>query len=320
MAGMFCTLQEAATKLGKSEADVKQMVQAGKLREYRDGSKVVFKLSDVDALVAADILPEGSSIGLTPLDDTAPGANAPVPPAAKTKTGTGASDSVAPILDLGEDDFDLSKADTQLTGQGVNVLGESDSEFKITDDPMAKTHAAASKAAQEPSLEKIEEDVNLDSFGSGSGLLDLSLQADDTSLGNVLDDIYPGADLPASPDAAAAPAAAAAAAPVDVAAEAEQIFTEAETTSAKAASITAAYAEPEPDTSSNILGFVLILPLLAAIYTFIIAAAAVNNVMPTVLTAVQDIFWYIIAGAGVLALIIIVAGFAVGSKKAVKSA
>ena len=34
------------------------------------------------------------------------------------------------------------------------------------------------------------DDINLDSFGSGSGLLDLSLQADDTSLGGILDEIY----------------------------------------------------------------------------------------------------------------------------------
>ena len=42
----------------------------------------------------------------------------------------------------------------------------------------------------ESGLKEIEEDVNLDSFGSGSGLLDLSLQADDTSLGGILDEIY----------------------------------------------------------------------------------------------------------------------------------
>lgn len=43
-------------------------------------------------------------------------------------------------------------------------------------------------------LEEIEEDVNLDSFGSGSGLLDLSLQADDTSLGGIIDEIYTSED------------------------------------------------------------------------------------------------------------------------------
>ena len=42
----------------------------------------------------------------------------------------------------------------------------------------------------EVSLDEVGDDVNLDTFGSGSGLLDLSLQADDTSLGGILDEIY----------------------------------------------------------------------------------------------------------------------------------
>ena len=41
--------------------------------------------------------------------------------------------------------------------------------------------------------------MNLDSFGSGSGLLDLSLQADDTSLGGILDEIYTTEDEGAEP-------------------------------------------------------------------------------------------------------------------------
>ena len=122
-------------------------------------------------------------------------------------------------IDLGEEAFDLSKADTQMTGEGLNVLGDTDSEFKITDDTMGKTHASTTS---EPSIEKIEEDVNLDSFGSGSGLLDLSLQADDTSLGGVLDEIYPGSRGAAGEAAAAVTPAA----PMDVAAEAEQMLSE----------------------------------------------------------------------------------------------
>lgn len=45
------------------------------------------------------------------------------------------------------------------------------------------------KEEQEIPLEQIEDDVDLDTFGSGSGLLDLALQADDTSLGGILDEI-----------------------------------------------------------------------------------------------------------------------------------
>jgi len=46
---------------------------------------------------------------------------------------------------------------------------------------------------------EIESDVNLDSFGSGSGLLDLSWHNDDTSLGGLLDEIYTGENASLEP-------------------------------------------------------------------------------------------------------------------------
>ncbi len=64
-----------------------------------------------------------------------------------------------------------------------------------------------SSPGKEASLEEIEKDASLDTFGSGSGLLDLSLQADDTSLGGILDEIYtPGGEgkAPAAGEPAAA--------------------------------------------------------------------------------------------------------------------
>ena len=74
----------------------------------------------------------------------------------------------------------LQDADTALTGENISVLGESD-EYNLKNDKQLNTPVP---------LENIEEDINLDSFGSGSGLLDLSLQADDTTLGGILDEIY----------------------------------------------------------------------------------------------------------------------------------
>jgi excisionase family DNA binding protein len=307
---MFYTIQEVATKLGKTEDEIRQLVQEGKLREFRDGAKILFKVNEVDPLVvkaeevdapggpASVPFSEESAISLTPLDDT--GSMMPA--------GPGGSTSSVPI-DLGDEAFDLSKADTQLTGEGLNVLGESDTEFKITDDTMGKTHAA-STAGSEPSLEKIEEDVNLDSFGSGSGLLDLSLQADDTSLGGVLDEIYPGAELGGGEAAAAATPAG----PMEVAAEAEQILTETAAMPSEPEAISVGYVEPEPDAMSNMLGLMLIVPLAAAIYTIIIAVAAMQGTAPTILTAVQEIVWYVMIGAAVLSLIIVGVGFVLGGK------
>jgi excisionase family DNA binding protein len=304
MAGMFYSIQEVATKLGKNEDQIKQLVQEGKLREFRDGAKILFKVNEVDAMAGPASMPfaEESAISLTPLDDTS----------SLMPAGPGGSTSAIPI-DLGDEAFDLSKADTALTGEGLNVLGDTDSEFKITDDTMGKTHASV---AAEPSLEKIEEDVNLDSFGSGSGLLDLSLQADDTSLGGVLDEIYPGAEAAGGGISSATPAA-----PMDMAAEAEQMLTETATSAEPMASASVGYVEPEPDTMSNMMGLMLIVPFLAAIYAIIVAIAATKNTVPVILTAVQDIVWYVMIGAAVVSLLIMAMGFVFGVKpKAAKTA
>lgn len=302
MAEKYYSLPEAAQKLGKTVADVENLVKTGKLRQFTDATGPVLKASDVDAMAIPDIT-EGSSIGLTPLEDsTFPPASGPAAP-------------VSPVFDLGTDDFDLSAEDTQLTGKGIDVLGEagSSSEFKLADDLMGKT---AAPAPAEPSLEKIENDVNLDSFGSGSGLLDLSLQADDTSLGGVLDEIYPGADLPVSPEApaAAAESGTASNAPVGVAAEAEQIFAGTDTQVTTTSALAAAYVEIQPDSQSNALGAMMFVPLLVAIYCLVIMAGAMVGVVPTIATSIQDIIWYIMAGAAALALVIMGVGLMIGKK------
>jgi excisionase family DNA binding protein len=299
MAGIFYTIQEVAGKLGKSEDQIRELVKEGKLREFRDGAKILFKINEVDAMAGPSSTPfaEESAISLSPLDDT--GSLMPA--------GSGGSTSAIPI-DLGDDSFDLSKADTQITSQGLNVLGETDSEFKITDDAMGKTHASSTGGA-EPSLEKIEEDVNLDSFGSGSGLLDLSLQADDTSLGGVLDEIYPGAEAAPGEAASMTPAG-----PMEVAAEAEQMLTETASMPAESVAMVQGYVEPEPDAISNMLGLMLAVPLLAAIYTIIIAVGAIKDTTPVILTAVQGIIWYVMVGAAVVSLLIMGVGFVFGGK------
>jgi len=301
MADKYYSLQQAADKLGKSTADVEKLIKEGKLRQFTDAKGPVVPASQVDAMAGPD-MPEGSSIGLTPLDDSRMPSATPAAPA-------------SPIFDLGSDEFDLSAEDTQLTGKGVDILGEADNaEFKITDDTMGKTAMpAASGQGQEPSLEKIENDVNLDSFGSGSGLLDLSLQADDTSLGGVLDEIYPGADLPASPDVSPA-GSGTPQGPVAVAEEAEQIFTQPEGTVTTAAMVTA-YMEPEADMASNVMGIAMFVPLFAAIYCLIVMAGATVGTVPTIAMSVQDIIWYIMGGAGAVAVIVMVIGMAMGSKK-----
>ncbi len=52
MAKMFYTLEEAKTALGKSEDDIKQLSREGRLREFRDGPRLMFKADQVEALKA----------------------------------------------------------------------------------------------------------------------------------------------------------------------------------------------------------------------------------------------------------------------------
>ena len=53
MAGMFYTLQEVVEKLGKSESEIRNLVKEGKLREFRDGAKQLYKIEDVDAIASS---------------------------------------------------------------------------------------------------------------------------------------------------------------------------------------------------------------------------------------------------------------------------
>ncbi|MGB7581029.1 MAG: helix-turn-helix domain-containing protein, partial [Sedimentisphaerales bacterium] len=52
MAGMFYSIKEVAEKLGKSEDEVRQIVKSGRLREFRDGSNLLFKVDEVNSLLS----------------------------------------------------------------------------------------------------------------------------------------------------------------------------------------------------------------------------------------------------------------------------
>jgi hypothetical protein len=302
MAGMFYSLQEVAAKLNKTEEEVKEIIKQGRLREFRDGANLLFKVDEVEALMS----------------DTGIGALRRTP--AKAKPTEEEEISLAP--EPGEEEG----ADTTATaGKGVDVLGESDGDYKLSDDTLGETKVVPDKGglgedtlgeakavSGEASLEEIEGDVNLDTFGSGSGLLDLSLQADDTSLGGILDEIYTPEGEEGKEGEAKVEASA-----VEVAAEAEQLIPEEGIAAAEAgmeAPVITVYAEPAPDVISNALGIMLFLPLLAIVYTAVVAVAGFNNMMPSALTAIQGLIWYIVIGAVVASGLIVGVAFMLSGK------
>src|SRR3954464_2804110 len=50
MAKMFYTLEETKSSLGRSEDEIKQLAREGRLREFRDGPRLMFKADQVEGL------------------------------------------------------------------------------------------------------------------------------------------------------------------------------------------------------------------------------------------------------------------------------
>lgn len=185
MAKPFYSMEEVCKLLGKDQDGVKALVRDQKLREFRDAGKVFFKADEVDKLAgrgAGDVVLESAEDELPSLD-----------------AGGGTSMiGLAPMDD--DEDAKKKKEGTVITTSGIDVFD--DDELEIETDPMAKTTITEGAGDQ----------VSLEGTGSGSGLLDLTRESDDTSLGaELLDEIYPGEDetvpaKPAKPAAKRAPA------------------------------------------------------------------------------------------------------------------
>lgn len=206
---------------------------------------------------------------------------------------------------------ELTDMDTALTGEGISVLGESDADFQLTDDTLAETLAGLG-ATGETSLEEIEDDINLDSFGgSGTGLLDLSLQADDTSLGGILDEIYTTEEEGGAGDNVGTPE--------EVTAEADSLISESkleatvEEDYAPAVVMTPrAMAEVAPDSSSNLLGGLLFLPLILLIFTTVVTLSGLVGFEPPLISSIAGFIWYIMGGLAVVGLVLGIVGIAGG--------
>lgn len=209
MAKMFYKLEEAKSVLGKNEEEIKQLTREGRLREFRDGPHLMYKVDQVEALKqelglggsapAPDMGPSdsggpiglmdsrgGSATGIS-LVDTDMGSGIGSSGAMQLKDDTalaadlGLSGSVGGVPSPGRPGSSSgSLAGSRAGGSGINVLGETASGA----DPSAQTAISGGSFADQVSLEGV---------GSGSGLLDLTRESDDTSLGaELLDEIAPG--------------------------------------------------------------------------------------------------------------------------------
>ncbi len=203
MAKMFYTVDEAKVALGKNDEELKQLTREGKLREFRDGPRLMYKADQIDTLKADASGVKRDQVDLGPSDSGSPIG------LVDSKGASGTS------ITLSDDDISASgkkhdtglAADLGLSGSvggmpspsragpisgsglsgsagsrgGINVFGADEVEHA---DPMAQTAITPG----------VRDQINLEGVGSGSGLLDLTRESDDTSLGaELLDEITPGA-------------------------------------------------------------------------------------------------------------------------------
>jgi len=148
---MFYSIEEAAKKLGKSADSVREMAAKGQLQEFRDRDRLMFKREQVDLLAGGD-------------------------------------EDVIPLAESGE----LEPLTLASSGTGMNVentkeqTGISIFETEGTDD---SDPSAVTRITNSPGSALVDPG---DKSASGSGgLLDLTREADDTSLGaGLLEEVY----------------------------------------------------------------------------------------------------------------------------------
>lgn len=225
MAKMFYTLEEAAEKLGKSQDEVRQMAKSGQLQEFRDRDKLMFKVEQVDLLTTDEEGGENDVGGELPLADDEPEPQPQAQDQDDEPKLAESDDEDEPALALDEPDSEpqAEKPPAAESGEapslgeeapaGAEISLESESEQPAQQQEPSASGSGSGGAGRtgvsvfdadeleeaDPSaVTQVTDEQNidqetLDSVGSGSGLLDLTRESDDTSLGaEFLDEIYPG--------------------------------------------------------------------------------------------------------------------------------
>lgn len=199
MSKMFYTIEEVCQKLGKSESEVNDMVSSGQIQEFRDGDNLIFKVEQIDILASPD---DSGSVELD-LNDSSGGPNSELTMDMGDNSGFDLDGSSLAPMDLSStgDAMSLSSSSTGIpspapsaptpiepldTGMAVELSGSASG---------ISAFDGGGDAGETQLGNELDEDLTLESVGSGSGLLDLTRESDDTSLGaELLEEVYSGED------------------------------------------------------------------------------------------------------------------------------
>lgn len=206
MAKMFYTLDETKVALNKNEEEIKQLAREGRLREFRDGPRLMFKADQVETLKSEMTGgPRGGDQVDLSAETTGPlglvdsrGASGSVISLADTGSRAGSSvgiglapkDDTALAADISSGSLGGVPSPGK-PGSGSGLAGSAAGRSAIN--VFSPDEASADPSAQTNIQSGISDQVNIEGVGSGSGLLDLTRESDDTSLGaELLDEISPG--------------------------------------------------------------------------------------------------------------------------------
>ncbi len=181
MAKMFYSLEETAEKLGLSTDEIKELASQGKLQQFRDRDKLMYKRDQVEAMASSG---DSTAAARKAQGSSGPAADKAdeLEPISLDSNENEGSAATRDAISLAEDSSISSRTEDPRQATGVSVFDTDEVEAA---DPMAQT-------SMTNTVEDSESDLMIESVGSGSGLLDLTRESDDTSLGaELLDEIYP---------------------------------------------------------------------------------------------------------------------------------
>ena len=181
MAKIFYTAEEAAEKLGKSVDDLLEMASSGEVQSFKQDDQDMFRVEQIDMMATDDLDDLGDlSIGLEDSGESDPlGLSGSAPAMELSTADDDGDDSLDLDLggDIGLDDSAAAGEDSFLAGSGMG------------------TGVSAFEGGEPSGDDLLDDDLSLETVGSGSGLLDLTRESDDTSLGaELLDEVYSSDD------------------------------------------------------------------------------------------------------------------------------
>lgn len=251
---------------------------------------------DGDGDLLADGLDlDGSSIGLASSNT----GSSPSYGLSDSSTDFTSDDSVglADAMSVEEDKLSNDKDDTVVTSHGIDAL--EDTEMDADVDPLAQTKISSPFSD--------DDEISIDPGSSGSGLLDLSREADDTSLGaDILKDIY-------SDDADEAPILQAASEDGDedeqeeiVSAGSGSVYNDSGVSGAgeMPVGMVAARSFQMYDSTSGAFGVMLIIPFILLIYMLVNVFTFSMGARPSALAGINANMLYVAIGAGVLVVLV----------------